>query len=230
MIKIDFQSVFQTTTAPALQLGSLAETPDGRVWTYATAVTALDKGSIGVPTAATAVDLVSSSADSQGRIVFITKASAGWTPGAFAESWVVVDDGTGVGQSARVMNNTADTLQLYPAFALTTALSVADSDITISSPSRLVKAAITSKKQNAQGIAQMAFAAGDYGWVLKNGTGTVLAGIAVTAGANFTTGDDTTGQATIGATTNGAFDAQNLGYSLVTNAAADQLVLVQVKI
>lgn len=230
MIKIDFQSVFQTTTAPAIQLGTAGQTPDGRIWKYIQASTALAKGSIGVPVTATAVDLVSSSTDSQGRIVYITKASAGWTPGAFAESWVVVDDGTGVGQAGRVMNNTADTLQLYPSFAFTTALAVADSDITISSPSRLVKSAITSKKQNAQAIAQVAFAASDYGWALVKGEGSVLAGIAITAGANFTTGDDTTGQATIGATTNGAFDAQNLGYSLVTNAAADQLVLVQVNI
>ena len=229
-IKIAFQDVLQTTTAPAVALGTRAETPDGRVWVYVTADTALSKGSVGVPKADTAVDLVSSSADSQGRIVFITKASAGWTPGAFADSWVVVDDGTGVGQSGRILSNTADTLQLYPAYALTTALSVVDSDITISSPSRLVKSAITSKKQNAQGIAQIAMAAGDYGWALVNGTGTVMAGVALTAGANFTTGDDTTGQVVIGVTAQGPFDAQNLGYSLVTNAAADQLVLVQVNI
>jgi len=231
MLQITFQSVYQTTTAPALSLGTVAQTPDGREWLYAQASTALDRGSIGIPVAVTAVDLVSSSTDAQGRIVFITKASAGWTPGIFAESYVVVDDGTGVGQTAQIMSNTADTLQLYPANALTTALAVADSDITISSPTRLIKSAITSKKQNAQGISQIAMAAGDYGYVLTKGVGTVRAGVSLTpVGSNFTSGDDTTGQAVLGVATEGPFAAQNLGRVLVVNASADQLVLVQVNI
>jgi len=231
MIKINFQSVFQTTTAPAIALGTLAETPDGRIWQYVYAVSALDRGSVGVPTAVTAVDLVSSAADSLGRIVYITKASAGWTPGAFIDSWVVVDDGTGVGQTAQIYANTADTLQLYPAYALTTALAVADSDITISSPARLVKSAVTSKKQNAQAVAQIAFAAGTYGYALRKGVGTVRAGVSLTpVGSSFSTGDDTTGQVILGVATEGPFAAQTLGMVLVVNAAADQLVLVDISI
>ena len=230
MIQISFQSTLQTTTSPALALGTVAQTPDGREYVYVVASSSLVKGSIGVPTAVTAVDLVSSSTDSQGRIVYITKAAAGWTPGIFEGSYVVVDDGTGVGQTAQIAGNTADTLQLYPAFALTTALAVADSDITITSPARLVRAAVTSKKQLAQGIAQIAFAAGDYGFVLTKGVGTVLAGVALTpVGSNFTTGDDTTGQAILGVATEGPFAAQNLGKVLVVNGV-DQLALVQVNI
>lgn len=230
MIQISFQDVLQTTTAPAVALGTRAETPDGRVWNYVKANSALAKGSVAVPVAVTAVDTVSSSTDAQGRIVYITKASAGWTPGAFAESWVVVDDGTGVGQVAQIMNNTADTLQLYPAYALTTALAVADSDITISSPNVVQKSAITSLLQNATGIAQVAFAASDYGYVLIRGVGTVMAGGALVVGEYFATGDDTTGQ--VLAITNGETidDVQLLGRALVANAAADQGVLVFVNI
>lgn len=113
MIQIDFQSVLQTTTsAGQIGLGTNAQTPDGREWVYVKANSALAKGSVAVPVAQTAVDLVSSSADSQGRLVYITKASAGWTAGAFAEGWVIVDDGTGVGQAGKIVSNTSDTREL----------------------------------------------------------------------------------------------------------------------
>lgn len=229
-IKISFQDVLQTTTAPAIALGTRAETPDGRVWTYVKADSALAKGSCAVPVANTAVDQVSSSTDAQGRIVYITKASAGWTPGAFADGWVVVDDGTGVGQVAQILGNTADTLQLYPAYALTTALAVADSDITISRPNVVAKSAVTSLLQNATGFAQVAFAASEYGYVLTQGVGRVIAGGVLPVGEYFGTGDDTAGQ--VIAITNGETveDVQVLGRSLVANAAADQGVLAFINI
>ena len=230
-MQITFQSVRNTTTAPVTSVGQRAETPDGSKWVYVKANSALAKGSVAVPVANTAVDTVSSSTDAQGRIVYITEASAGWTPGAFAEGWVIVDDGTGVGQAGKIMTNTADTLQLYPEYAFTTALAVADSDITISQVNLVAKAAITEKKQNAVGIAQIAFAASDYGWLLTEGEGVVLAGASLTpVGSNFTTGDDTTGQVILGVTAEGPFDAQSLGRVLVVNAAADQLTQVWVEV
>lgn len=231
MVQLSFQSVFQTTTAPALALGTRGETPDGRVWTYVQASTGgLAKGNVAVPAAATAVDTVSSSTDSQGRIVYITKASAGWTAGQFANGWVVVDDGTGVGQVAQILTNTTDTLQLYPAYALTTALSVADSDITIRTPNVVVKALITSLVQNATGVAQVAFAASDYGWVLTKGEGLVTAGGVLVVGEYFATGDDTAGQ--VLAITNGETidDVQIIGRALVANAGADQTALAYINI
>jgi len=232
MIQITFQAVSNTTTAPAFQIGTCGQTPDGREWSYVAVSTGgLAKGSVAVPTANTAVDNVSSSTDSQGRIVYITKASAGWTAGAFENSWVVVDDGTGVGQAGRIAGNTSDTLQLYPEFAFGTALSSSDSDITITSNYVVVKAAVTSKLQNAVGIAQIAMSASTYGWVLVKGEGVVLAGEALTpTGTDFVTGDDTTGQVVKGTTAKGPFDEQALGRVLVVNAAADQLTQVWVEI
>jgi len=231
MIHISFQDASQTTANPALALGTRAETPDGRVWTYVQASTGgLAKGSVAVPAAVTAVDTVSSSTDSQGRIVYITKSGASWTPGQFANGWVVVDDGTGVGQVAQIYSNTADTLQLYPAYALTTALSVADSDITISTPNVVVKSAVTSLLQNATGIAQVAFAAGEYGYVLVRGVGTVMAGAALVVSEYFSTGDDTTGQVIPLAVGETLDDAQILGRAIVANAAPDQGALVFVSI
>lgn len=230
MMQISFQAARQTATTPFCAIGSRAATPDGSEWVYVKADTALAKGSVAVPNGTTAVDQVSSSTDNQGRIVYITKASAGWTAGSFQNAWVVVDDGTGVGQAGRIADNSTDTLTLYPEFALSTALSVSDSDITITEQWEVDKAAITSKLQGAIGIAQVAFAAADYGWILTRGVGSVLAGEVLTQYADFVTGDDTTGQVVKGTTAKGAFDEQPLGYCLVANAGADQLTLVMVNI
>lgn len=230
MNQISFQAVLQTTTAPVVNVGQRAMTPDGREFTYVKADTALAKGSVAVPDGVTAVDNVTSSTDALGRIVYITKASAGWTVGKFAEGWIVVDDGTGVGQSGKIKDNTTDTIELYPEFAFSTAMSSVDSDITIRTPFLVDKAAITVKIQSAVGIAQVAFAASDYGWIQTRGCGTVLAGEALTVGGDFVTGDDTTGQVVKGTTAKGAFDEQPLGFCLVANAAADQNTLVFVNI
>lgn len=230
MMQISFQAARQTSTAPFCAIGSRASTPDGSEWVYVKADTALAKGSVAVPTGNTAVDACSSSTDSQGRIVYLTKASAGWTPGAFANAWVVVDDGTGVGQAGRIKDNSADTLELFPEFAFATALSVSDSDLTISPQWQVDKAAISTKIQGAIGIAQVAFAASDYGWLLTRGVGVVLAGEVLTKDGDFVTGDDTTGQVVKGTTAKGAFDEQPLGWCLVANAGADQTALVMVNI
>lgn len=230
MNQISFQSVYQTTTAPAFKKGERAVTPDGREWVYVKADTALAKGSVAVPNAVTSVDTVSSSADALGRIVYITEASAGWTVGQFEDAIGVVDDGTGVGQTFKVKTNTADTLELYPETALTTALAVADSDITLRTMADVDKAAVTDKVQSAVGIAQVAFSAGDYGWLLTNGDGCVLSGEVLVVGKGFVTGDDTTGQVVKATTAKGPFDEQNLGIALVANAAVDQLALVRVSI
>lgn len=231
MNQVSFQNVYQVNTAPQVTIGQQAQTPDGRKWVYVKASTGgLAKGSVAVPSGATAVDTVSSSANAEGLIIYITKASAGWTVGAYADQWGVIDDGTGVGQTFKIQTNTTDTLILYPETALTTALSVVDSDLTIYTSTVVVKAAITSKIQNSVGIAQVAFASGDYGWILYKGNGTVLAGEALTVGGSFVTGDDTTGQVVKGTTAKGEFDEQTLGRCLVANAAADQNALVYVDI
>lgn len=230
MNNITFQNVYQTSTAPVFKLGSRAVTPDGREWVYVKASTAVSKGQVVIPAAVTAVDTVSSAADAQGRIVYITKASAGWTVGQFEDAIGVVDDGTGVGQTFKIKTNTVDTLELYPETALTTALAVADSDITIRTMALVVKSAVTSKLQSAVGIAQTDFAASDYGFALTSGDGFVLAGAALTIGASFVTGDDTAGQVVAGTTAKGEFDEQSLGICLVANAAADQRALVRVNI
>lgn len=231
MNQITFQSVYQTSSTSApFNLGQRGQTPDGRQWVFVKANTALAKGSIAVPDAVTSVDLCSSSVDALNRIVYITKSSAGWTVGQFADAIGVVDDGTGVGQTFKIQTNSTDTLTLYPESALATALAVADSDITIRTMAEVDKAAITDKLQSAVGAAQVAFSASDYGWLLTEGDGIVLAGEVLVVGSNFTTGDDTTGQVIKGITAKGPFDAQSLGFCLVANAGVDQGTLVRFEI
>lgn len=230
MNTITFQATKDTSTTADFNVGQRTMTPDGREWVYVKAAEAITAGMAVVPDAVVSVDTVSSSSDGLDRVVYITKAAAGWTVGQFAEAWVYVDAGTGVGQAGRIKTNTATTLELYPEFALSTDLAVADSDITIREPFLVDKAAVTSEIQGCVGIAQVAIASASYGWVLTRGVGLATAGESLTVGAAFETGDDTEGYVHKAVTAKGAFDGQTLGYCLVANAAADTNALVWVNI
>ena len=228
MNTISFQSVYQTETARGeFKLGQRSCTPDGREWQFVRAQSAVATGLVAVPDAVTSADLWSSSTDSQSRIVYLTRAASTMTVGAFEDGIGVVDDGTGVGQTFKIKTNSATTLTLYPETALGTALAVADSDLTFIVMSYVDPAAITDKVQMAQGAAQVSFAAADYGWILTEGDGRVIAGEALVVGKSFVTGDDTVGQVLKGTTAKGDFDEQSLGYCIVANASADQGTLVR---
>jgi len=229
MNQITFQSVYQTTTNRGTSKnGERGMTPDGREWVFGRAQSAVGTaGFIVVPDAVTAADLWSSSTDSQGRIVYLTRAASTMTVGQFEDGIGVVDDGTGVGQTFKIRTNSATTLTLYPETALSTALDVADSDLTYHTMSYWDPAAVTDKVQMAQGGVQVAFAAADYGWALTEGDGRAVAGEVLVVGKSFVTGDDTAGEVVKGTTAKGGFDEQDLGYCIVANAGADQGVLVR---
>lgn len=228
MNQISFQSVYQTITARGeFKLGQRAMTPDGREWQFIKANTAIATSLIAVPDAVTSADLWSSSTDSQGRIVYLTRAASTMTVGAFEDGIGVVDDGTGSGQTFKIRTNDATTITLYPETALTTALAVADSDLTLMTMSECDPAAVTSTVQMAQGAPQVSFAASDYGWALTNGDGRAIPGNTLVVGKGFSTGDDTAGQVIVSVTAEGPFNAQNLGYAIVANAAADVATLVR---
>lgn len=231
MNQISFQSVYNTTTSRGqFKLGERASTPDGREWQYIKANTAIANSLIAVPNGVTSADLWSSSTDNQGRIVYLTRAASTMTVGAFEDAIGVVDDGTGRGQTFKVKTNSATTVTLYPETALTTALAVADSDITLMTMSECDPAAITSKLQMAQGAPQVSLAQNDFGWILTNGDGRAIPGNTLVVGAGFTTGDDTVGQVVVSVITEAPLTAQNLGYAIVANAAADIGALVRYNI
>lgn len=229
MNQITFQATTQTSTAAAFQVGQQGQTPSGSIYVYVKAAGAISAGNAVIPNTVTTVTTVSSSVNNLNQIVYITKASAGWTNGQFAGDYLLVNTGTGTGQVARIMDNTADTLYLFGS-GLTTALSVSDSGIAIYHQWVVVKAAVTSKIQNCNGIAQVAFASGEYGWILQKGVGTVIAGEVLVVGTDFVTGDDTAGEVVKGTTAKGAFDEQPLGRCLVANSAADVGALVYVDV
>lgn len=228
MNKISFQSVYQTITGRGeFKLGERAMTPDGREWQFIKANTAIATGLVAVPNGVASADTWSSSTDNQGRIVYLIDSGSSFTIGAYEDGIGIVDDGTGKGQTFKIKTNNATTLTLYPESALGTALDVADSDVTIMTMSECDPAAVTSMVQMAQGGAQVSFSASDYGWILTNGDGRVITGETLVVGKGFATGDDTVGQVVTLATTEGPFDAQNLGYAIVANAAADMGALVR---
>lgn len=228
MNQISFQSVYQTITSRGeFKLGQRMATPDGREWKFVKNGSTIALGNIVVPSAAVDTDLWSSSTDSQGRIVYLTRAANSLTVGAYEDAIGVVNQGTGVGQTFKIRTNSATTLTLYPETALATALAVADSDLIYRSMADVVIAAVTSKVQMTQGAFQVSAVSGDYGWILQQGDGRAIAGEVLVIGESFVSGDDTTGQVLKGTTAKGDFDEQSLGYCIVANDAADQGTLVR---
>lgn len=228
MNQISFQSVYNTITARGeFKLGQRAVTPDGREWQFVKNNSTIVNGNIVIPNTVGSSDLYSSSTDSQGRIVYLTRAANALTVGLYEDAIGVVDDGTGVGQTFKIRTNSATTFTLYPETALSTALAVADSDLTYIGMSNVIIAAVTSKVQMTQGAFQVAAASGDYGWILTDGDGRAVAGEVLVVGESFVSGDDTAGQVLKGTTAKGPFDEQALGYAIVANAGADQGALVR---
>lgn len=223
------QSATDESSTGYFQLGSEAQTPDGRKWVYIKASEAVAKGNVVVPAAVTAIAATgfTTTSDALGRKVYLTKTGATWTPGQFENGWILIDGGTGTGQSAKIKTNTATMIELYPEFALATATST-DSTAKVWNQNYIRKAVVTSKIQNPTGVAQIAITSGYFAWVLKNGIGVVVAGEVLIIGSNFVTGDDTAGQVLKGATAKGPFDETNLGVVIVANSAADLGALVNV--
>ena len=229
MRQITFQNVLKEDSVPMARLGELAQTEDGREWRYVKFNEAFGtKGMIATRIANTDVDTVSSSTDGDSNITKVTEASAGWTVGQFENAWLLVDDGTGEGQFAKVKTNSADTLNLYTDYALTTALDVADSDIVLARPYLAEKSAITVLNQILLGVAQITTTANYYGWVQIRGYGGVLVGDVITANEQITPGDDTEGTGINVGSGETIDDASTVGRCVVANTTADKACLADI--
>lgn len=120
-----------------LPLGTTVQLTDGRVFKYVRMnVGTAALGSVLERAAEVGEDTVSSSSD----LLSIETGGVDttWVAGDFVGDWVYVDAGTGEGQCRRIISNTTTTLRLDR--PLTTALAVADSDITIIRPYRMILA------------------------------------------------------------------------------------------
>lgn len=229
--QISFQNVYETITSRGeFPLGQRASTPDGREWVFVNTAGAIGKNFIAIPNTVSTLTTVSSSTDNQGRIVYLTDTDSSLTTGAFQDAVGLVNTGTGSGQGFKVKTNTATVITLYPETALATALSVSDSGIALKTMSRVLIAAITSKVQQVVGATQTAFASGDYGWLLTEGDGTVVAGEVLVVGQSFVSGAATAGEVLKGTTAKGPFDEQSLGFCTVANSGADLGALVRFEI
>ena len=233
---INFQSVFDTPTVPLSKLNEQGQTPDGRVWEYLKATEAITKHMIVSNPANTTVATVSSSQNAALQNVYISESSASWTAGQFQDHWLLVNAGTGSGQVAKIKDNTycstsAGTIELYVDYALATALAVADSGIEIRHEPDAEMCAITVLNTPLKGVAQVTFAASDYGWFLKKGIGGVIVGTAAaTINELLTAGGATEGYALNIAANETADDASYVGRVLVANSAASLAALVDVNI
>lgn len=233
MKQISFQRVFDTPTVKQGNMNEQAQTPDGRIWEYLKTTEAVSQYMIVSNPANTDVDTVSSGSkviNGDTKYPFITEASAGWTAGDYADHWVIVDDGTAEGQLGKIKDNTADTLELYDNYAFETILAVADSDVVIRHEPDAEMVAITVLITPCKGVAQVAFASGDYGWFLQRGIGGVLVGEVITINETITPGDDTEGTGEIGDTAKGNFDENTIGRCLVANTTADKACLALVNV
>lgn len=233
MREITFQKTLETqpsTTSGLAQLGELAVTPDGRAWRYVEANEALLIANATTRIANSDQDTVSSSTDGSGDITVITQSGASFTAGAFNNAYGLVDQGTGEGQFFKIKTNDATRLFLFTDYALGTALNVADSDIVIVRPHLAEKTAITTLNQIPVGVAQVAFASGDFGWVLERGAGVALAGAALVANELCTPGDNTEGTLITVASGETLDDASSFGRTLVANSTADIAGMIDVNV
>ena len=229
---ITFQSTFDTPTVKMGNMNEQGQTPDGRIWEYLKATEIITKYMVVANPVNTTVATVSSSQNGQSQNVYITEASAGWTVGAYQDHWLLVNAGTGVGQVAKIKDNTADTLELYTDYALATALAVADSGIAIRHEPDAEKTPISTLLTPMKGVAQVTFAADDYGWFLKKGIGGVSGGAAMTINTIISPGDDTEGYAiTIPVAAGDEFGEYSVvGRVLVANTTDGDAALVDVNI
>lgn len=232
MRQINFQSIFDTPTTKESNLNSIGQTPDGRVWEYFKASEAITKHMLCSQPANTGVTTVSSAASltDSAKYVYITEASAGWTVGAYQDYWVLVYTGTGVGQSGKVKDNSADTLELYLEHAFTSVLAVADSGIYLIPSTQVEKTAITNRYTHVTGVAQVTFASADYGWFLKRGIGGVLMGEAATLDRGICPGDDTEGEGLVIDDGDDLYDAFLVGTCVAAQDTVDKACMALVKL
>jgi len=235
---ITFQQPYQTSTVPEAKLGEEAVTPDGRAWKYVYNFhSSTAAGAIVVPDASTitqgtlAAGTLSLTANASGQYVYLTYSTGGLTAGILEDQWLFFYIGTGEGGLFKVKTNSATVIELYPEYTQGILTATTSVDATTGAkfwcPHIVTPSAVTTQTQVCTGIAQIAFAAATYGWVLIRGYGTVL-GSSLVAGHGFGPGGATAGYGLIATTAKGPYDQMFLGTIVVAaNDASNQnLVLV----
>ena len=235
------QNYDEQSSTKQVELGTIGQDNGGNLYIYSKAMEALSAGHILVdqdPNAAThlSFDTVASNAAAidEYAIAQVLTITAGDTivAGEFAGCHCFIDDGTGEGQHAMIKGNTGGaataTVYIYLSAPLSTALDVADSDITIYRQNHVEKAAITSSIQRAVGVAPIAVTANYYFWRQVTGVCPVLMGEGGTKWYGITTGDDTEGEGLAVDSSDTLEVAVMHGQIMIVAPAADALCLARI--
>jgi len=229
---ITFQQPYQTSSVAEMNLGEEAVTPDGRAWKYVQVTSTTAAGAIVAPDpnsvhqGTLAAGTLSLTANSAGQYVYLAYSTGGLTVGTLNESWCYFYIGTGEGGLFKIKTNTATVIELYPEYTqgILTATTSVDSTTGAKfwSPCVVNPSVVTTQTTFCTGIAQVAFTANYYGWVLIRGYGTVL-GSSFVAGHGFGPGGATAGYGLIATTAKGPYDQFFCGtIILAANDASNQ--------
>ena len=230
---ITFQSIFDTPTVKMGKLNEQAQTPDGRMWKYLYATEAITKHMIVTRPALTAVDVVASSTNKRSESVYVTPGTdPSWTEGDYQDHWMLVDEGTGEGQIAKIKDNTGTALELYEDYALSTALTAAGlSDISIVHEPDAEMCPTGDLDIPVQGVAQVTFASADYGWFLIRGIGGVLMDETGTTDCAITPGGDANEGYGMKVATDATLDDHSIvGRCIITSTTTDLANLADIAI
>jgi hypothetical protein len=195
------------TTTKMTQYGAVGQTEDGRRFRYVgTGATGLTAGLLGVSAPKVAnhenISLTAGSNVAVGsRLITATLGATAATQDQYAEGFLYVVDGTGKGATYRISGNSAaasaGSVQIYLAEPLFTALSVADTKVTLAA-SNYAGVTPSTTLAKAAGVASVAIPASNFGWVQTHGVAAPLAQGAVTKGFPFKQSTTVAGAVTVG--------------------------------
>jgi hypothetical protein len=209
MINLLSQNILQESQYPMHSIGMRGETEDGRVFRYAKMGEAIGAGELTVSPAidASEVDMAVTAAAAIGaKSITFTHAATTASANEYANGYVIVSSGTGIGQTLRISGHAAFTSgQTGAVLHLIDPLPVAldtTSTIDIERNPFLNVVTTASSLTVPTGGALIAFTSGYYGWLQTRGVfgaradGTVTAGYGLMMDAS-TAGDvDLVGTAT----------------------------------
>lgn len=189
-----YQNIAAPTTpqnpSPLLPGLVLSDPRSGQQWQYVKATVAVTLGQLLAPATSVAVANGITNAGAGATIV----TAQAWTVGAYAGDFFFVNGGTGVGQAARILWNTATTLYLDR--EMTVALDTT-SDFVIDRPFSVALSAATADTIVSGVSVGVLTGANYYGWMQTQGycpmvlaAGAVAAGVSIGASTTAGSADD----------------------------------------
>ena len=146
------------------------------------------------------------------------------TVGLYVGAYLHLGTGTGVGQTKRIVRNTATRIYyeaIHVGLGETNAFGTdpdTTTDIVVIAPWHVLKGAASDKIQTTMGSAPLAFTSGRYGWIAISGMSSMKCGGTGVLDTVIVPGDDTAGQGTIAATTDDVGDCTPVGVAMFAGA------------